>query len=341
MGDKNSMTINIDRDSGRGVRIKAVSISLFLAIALLAAPLSAAEKTGTATATGTVDIRKNIEKEYQKCINAELTEKDLPDMMEFYSQYPDAEKAAVVQTRQCLAMMSKDDGAACDIFKDMEAGAVYYYGVPPPGATSTVIGTLSLPSNVAYPADTEGCLELRKNAVMMQKAVTSPEACGKELLSYCKDDLYKLVNPKDKSFTCDRFAEFTCVLLDLDTTDDCEAAMTAKFGKLPDDVNKAVPFCRNILSGEVKSISPWMLVVWLGGMLKEKNWPILADDFNTNSFSLNPTYNIYAGAVKKYNSCFFPITPALQSSICTGIAKYRAGVPNPDKKKPAGADGSK
>ncbi|MFH1540020.1 MAG: hypothetical protein ABIH66_13785 [bacterium] len=336
------MTINVTGDLIRVVRIGAVS--LFLAIALFAAPLSAVENEGvaaaTATATGTVDIGQKFEEEYNACLKAELTDKDLPTMLEYYSQYTAEAKAAVAQAGQCLAMLSRDD-AACDMFNAVATGTGYNYRMEL-GATSTITirattETSKPGANRTFPADTEGCLALRKSAVMMQKAVTSPEACGKELLSYCRRDIASLVDPRDKTFACDSFTAFTCALLDLDTVDDCEAAMTAKFGKEP----IVVTHCRNVLSGEAKGISSWMLIVWLGGALKDREWPILADDFNAEYLDLNPAYRIYAYAVKERNNCLLPITPALKSDICAGIAKYKAGVSNPDKEKPAGAAGPK
>lgn len=328
----------------RIVRYGLVPIFIFMGIAVFSTPLRAAEKTDVkaaaatdtvATATGsaeTGDLGKKIEDAYIACMKADLTEKDMPVIMEYYSQYSDDVKAAVVQTGQCLGMMAEDD-AACGLFKDMKPGTAYKVITAPPGATSTIMikpptGT-EFNKTITFPADVEGCLDLRSNAAMMRKAVASPKDCARELLGYCNRDLAKLVDPKDKMFTCDRFAEFTCGQFDIDDVGGCDN-LYKELGEAS-VVNK---FCHDVLNGAVQGMSSWMRIFWLGGALKDKKWPILSSDFITDSIQLDPAYVVYAGAVNKRNDCFLPISPTLKSDVCTGVAKFKAGIPVPDKTPP-------
>lgn len=330
----------------RIVRYGLVPIFIFMGIAVFSTPLRAAEKTdvkaaaatGTvATATGsaeTVDLGKKIEDNYKTCMKADLTEKDMPIVMEYYSQYSDDVKAAVVQAGQCLAMMAEDD-AACGLFKAVAPGTVYKYKSAPPGATSTI--TIKPPTGTevnytaTFPADVEGCLDLRSSAAMMRKVVAEPENCSRELLGYCKKNLVKLADPKDKGFSCDNISAFMCGIIDIEGEDDCNI-LFKKFGSEP-EVNN---FCRNILNGRVQGASSITRIIWLGGALKDKKWPILSSDFITDSIQLDPAYVVYAGAVKKRNNCFLPISYALKSDVCTAIAKIKAGLPNPDTLPPSG-----
>ena len=328
------------------IRCGLVFIFIFIGMAVFSPLLWAAGNTNVATATdtvttatgsaNTVDVGKIIEDYHQTCMKTDLTEKDMPIAMQYYSQYSDDAKAAVVQTGQCLAMLAEDD-ASCDLFKDMAPGTVYKYQIAPPGATSTIAlrmtdGGAEGDYIATFPADKDGCLDLRNSAAIVRKAVTEPENCAKDLAGYCDTHLAKLADPRDKGFSCGTFSQFMCDLIDINDVDGCEI-LFKKYESAP----RVKDFCRGVLNGTFKDATAITRILWLGGALKDRNWTILSSDFITDSIRLDPAYVVYAGAVKKSNTCFLPIWTAPKSEVCTGIAKVKAGIPNPDKSQsPAG-----